>query len=268
MTFDLESKGVVFVTGAGSGIGRSIALALADAGWAVGVFDRDPDGAQSTVAEITRGIPDKAVCLIGDVTHATDVETAVAATVARFGPLTAAVANAGIWMPGSALDLSDEEWDRAISVNLTGAFLTARAAMKHLVGRDGSSFVAVSSDAGVTGSQNCAAYIASKHAVIGLVRSLALDFGPRGVRSNAVCPGFVSTPLADEVFTSGSAELKAARQAEVPLGRFAEPREIGDLVAFLLSPQASFINGASILCDGGSSSGYFHAEAFNGETLR
>lgn len=174
-------------------------------------------------------------------TRAADVDAAVAATVSRFGPLTAAVANAGIWMPGSVVDLSDEDWQRAISVNLTGTFITARSTMKHLIQRPGSSFVAISSDAGVTGSQNCAAYVASKHATIGLVRSLALDFGPKGVRSNAVCPGFVSTPLADEVFQSAPAELKAAREAEIPLGRFAEPHEVGNLVAFLLSGQASFL---------------------------
>src|SRR5262249_5304317 len=152
---------------------------------------------------------------------------AVRRTTDAFGPLGAAVANAGIWAPGDALAVSEDVWNRALAVNATGAFHTARAALAEMLEqRRGGALGASASDVGVQGSQGCAAYVASKHAVVGLFRTLALDFGPRGIRSNVVCPGFVETPLADDVFRDAPAERLAARQSEVPMGRFASPREV------------------------------------------
>ena len=119
-------------------------------------------------------------------------------------------------------------------------------------------FVAVASDVGVQASQRCAAYVAGKHAVVGLVRSLALDFGPRGIRSNVVCPSFVETAMAEEALAGVPEHAVAARRTEVPLERFAQARQVAGAIRFLVGPDASFINGVTLLCDGGATAGYFH----------
>lgn len=258
-----------FVTGAGSGIGRAVAIALARSGYGVGVFDVDADGAEATVAAIAAGGGPPCIALPGDVTSPDEVAAAVRCTVDALGPLTAAVANAGIWAPGDALAVAEDVWHRALAINATGTFHTARAAVTAMLehGRGGS-LVGIASDVGVHGSQGCAAYVASKHAVVGLFRTLALDFGPRGIRSNVVCPGFVETPLADEVFRGASDELLETRRAEIPLGRFARPQEVADMVAYLVAERSSFVNGAVLLCDGGATTGYFHTTGAGGRPGR
>lgn len=250
---------VAFVTGAGSGIGRAVAVKLAARGAGVGLFDRSEPGLAATAATV-RAAGGRALELPGDVREEEAVATAVTATTAELGPLRTAVAAAGIELIGDISVITLNDWSRVIEVNLTGVFLTARHTIPRLQEAGGGSFTAIASDAGIQGAQGFAAYCASKHGVIGLVRALALDHGPAGVRANAVCPGFVETPMADRIF-AGQSEVERERwRNTVPLGRFARAEEVADAVAHLASPQASYVNGHTYVLDGGSTAGYFDSE--------
>jgi len=247
---------VAFVTGAGSGIGRATALRLAARGARLGLFDISAAGLAETAAAI-RPTGVEVLELVGDVADPTQVESAAGSTVEQLGPLRTAVAAAGIEVLGTAPDLSLLEWSRAIEVNLTGVFLTAKYAIPQLEASGGGAFVALSSDAGIQGAAGFAAYCASKHGVIGLVKSLALDHGPRGVRCNAVCPGFVETPMAERIFADLPEAERERWRGTVPLGRFGRPEEVADAIAHLSSPQASYVNGHTYVIDGGGTAGYF-----------
>jgi meso-butanediol dehydrogenase/(S,S)-butanediol dehydrogenase/diacetyl reductase len=142
-----------------------------------------------------------------------------------------------------------------IATNLTGTFLTARFALPHLLS-GGGAFVAVSSDAGLQGAPAYAAYCASKHGVAGLVRAMALDHGPQGVRCNAVCPGFTWTPMAERLLGDDARE-RSFWEGAVPLGRFGRPEEIADVIAHLSSPEAAYTNGLLYAADGGGTAGFF-----------
>ncbi len=248
----------VMVTGAASGIGNAIATTLARAGYYVGLFDRNSTGLANTAARIAELGSGRSVSFVGDVTDEAALADAVASLDGSAGRLVAAVASAGIWMPGTVIDTSEHAWRRTLDVNLTGTFLLAKAATTVMTHNGSGRFVAIASDVGLQGSQGCAAYVAAKHAVVGLVKSMALDLAGANVRSNAVCPGFVATPMADQVFANASAHTVDARHAAQPFGRFGRPAEIADLVHYLISDRSSFVNGAAITCDGGSSAGYFH----------
>ncbi|HYJ21886.1 MAG TPA: SDR family NAD(P)-dependent oxidoreductase [Solirubrobacterales bacterium] len=252
----MPSSRVAFVTGAGSGIGRATALRLAADGADLGLFDLSAEGLAATAAEL-RSHGRRALELVGDVTDPAQVENAVIATTGQLGPLRTAVAAAGVEVLGSAPEIALDDWRRSIDVNLNGVFLTARYAIPWLEDSGGGSFVAISSDAGLQGASGFAAYCAAKHGVIGLVRALALDHGPHGVRCNAVCPGFVETPMAERIF-GGLPESERERwRGTVPLGRFGRPEEVADAVAHLTSPQASYVNGHTYVIDGGGTAGYF-----------
>jgi meso-butanediol dehydrogenase / (S,S)-butanediol dehydrogenase / diacetyl reductase len=248
------SAGAAAITGAGNGIGEATALELASRGYDVGLLDLSEAAAEATADEVRRR-GGRAFVAAGDVASPTFVEEAVAATVARFGPLDAAVACAGIEMPGNALKVDLEQWRRAFAVNVDGVLHLARAAIPAM-GPAGGAFVAVSSDAGVTGARSCAAYVAAKHAVVGLLRSLALDFGRRGVRSNVVAPAFVETAMTDRIL-AGSEEIRTAYERVIPMERFATPTEVARVVAHLVSADASYTNGHVYLDDGGETAGLY-----------
>jgi meso-butanediol dehydrogenase / (S,S)-butanediol dehydrogenase / diacetyl reductase len=165
------------------------------------------------------------------------------------------VAGAATEMPGAVLEITGEAWDREIAVTLTGVFNTARATLTDLLRTQGS-FVAVASDAGIAGFQDAAAYVAAKHGVVGLVRAMALDYGPRGVRSNAVCPGPTNTPMLVRLGRSRPEELRRYA-AYVPLGRVAEPSAVAEAIAHLTSVAACHTNGLAYVVDGGSHAGQF-----------
>jgi meso-butanediol dehydrogenase / (S,S)-butanediol dehydrogenase / diacetyl reductase len=247
--------GVVFITGAGSGIGRATALRHAARGDAVGIFDLSREGAAETAALIGEAGGDASFA-VGDVASAEDLARAVAELTEQHGPLTAAVANAGIEMIGTVLETSEERWQRAISLMLTGTFLTARATLPGLIEQRGC-FVAVASDAGVTGFQNWAPYVAAKHGIVGLVRAMALDHGPQGVRVNVVCPGPSLTPMNERVLEGVAPERAAELAAEVPLGRHAEPAAVADVIAHLTSAEARHTNGLVYMVDVGAGAGHF-----------
>lgn len=246
------------VTGAASGIGRETALALARRGAAVALLDRDGAKTKAVAEEITRG-GGIALALATDVADSAQMKAAIDKAAASHGGLDTVVAAAGIAITGSVLQMTEADWHRTIAVNLTGPYLTARHAVPHLLERGGGSYVAISSDAGIRGSMGFAAYCASKHAVIGLVRCLALDHGHQGIRSNAVCPSFVDTPMADQLLSDDNVPEKTFYERRVPLGRFARAAEVARVILHLSSPEASYTNGMFYVIDGGTTAGTYTA---------
>jgi NAD(P)-dependent dehydrogenase (short-subunit alcohol dehydrogenase family) len=239
---------VALVTGGGTGIGAAIARRLAADGYQVAVTGRRP----APIEEIARETGGLAV--VADTGVAADVDRAVAETVARFGGLDALVLNAGIGGVGSLLDLAQETFEDVFRVNVTGAFLTARAAIPHLLERQGA-IVGISSVSGLRAAPESLAYCSSKAALAMLVQCIALDHGPAGVRANCLCPGWVRTPMADaemDALGRGSREeAYAAATQDVPLRRASAPAEIAGAVVWLLSDDAAYVNGAVIPIDGG-----------------
>ena len=254
MSAQSDGPKVAFVTGGGSGIGRATALRLARGGAALALFDRDLGAAEGVAAEIEEG-GGRALALAGDVTASADLEAAVGRTVAELGGLDATAACAGIETFGTVESTTDADWERALAVNLTGVMLTARHAVPAMVAGGGGAFVAISSDLGVRGAKESLAYAASKHGVIGVVRCLALDHIGQGVRSNAVCPSLVRTPMAERIFDQVGEDEQQEWERSMPAGRFARPEEIADVIHHLLSPTSSYTNGLVYMVDAGASVG-------------
>lgn len=246
------------VTGAASGIGRETALALAGRGAAVALLDRDGAKAQALADTIARD-GGRAVAIAVDVSDSAQMKAAVDRAASAHGGIDTVIAAAGIAITGSVLQMSEADWHRTMAVNLTGPYLTARHSIPHLLERSKGSYVAISSDAGIRGSMGFAAYCASKHAVIGLVRCLALDHGHQGIRSNAICPSFVDTPMADQLLADDNVPEKAFYERRVPLGRFAQAAEVAKVALHLSSAEASYTNGMFYVIDGGTTAGTYTA---------
>jgi meso-butanediol dehydrogenase / (S,S)-butanediol dehydrogenase / diacetyl reductase len=248
------TKPVAVITGGGSGIGRATAMELASRGYAVGVLDVSGPGSEAVARDIARA-GGQAHAVAVDVTRADDVAIAIGDVVERLGDLEVAVACAGIVVMGEAATMDLDEWRRAFSVNLDGVMHTARAAIPLIQrGGRGGAFVAVASDAGVLGATGWSPYVASKHAVVGLVRCMALDYGPENIRCNIVAPAFVDTPMTDRIFAGAEAERPHWEQ-RIPLRRFAAPEEVAKAIAHLASSDASFTNGLVYMVDGGETAG-------------
>jgi NAD(P)-dependent dehydrogenase (short-subunit alcohol dehydrogenase family) len=242
---------VAFITGAASGLGRACALRLAGEGAVVAVTDRDLEGSQKVVAEIEE-LGSRGLALELDVTDSAAVEAAIAASVEALGPIDCAVNNAGVSPPARLVAEYDETtWDQVMDVNVRGVFLCIKHELAHMVPRKSGSIVNVSSIAGlrvpITG---VASYAASKHAVAGLTKAAARDYAPTGIRVNAICPGHMRTPMI-EGFFGANPEAEQALNARIPMGRISEPGEVAAAVAFLLSEDASFVTGETLLADGG-----------------
>ncbi len=241
----LEGKCAV-VTGAGRGLGASVAELFAREGARVVVSDVDGTSAHGTARRIVDA-GGEAVGLHADVTSAADAERLMQTAVERFGGLDVLVNNAGIASAGSVCEVTPEEWDRVMAINLKGSYLCSRFAVAHMARSGGGSIVCISSASGVIGQQAQVAYNVSKHGVIGLVRCMALDHAADGIRVNAVCPGVMRTPMLDAL----SAEQLEALEKMHPLGRVAGPAEIAQAVLHLAGEESSFTTGAVFLVDGG-----------------
>lgn len=241
---------VAFVTGAGTGIGRATALAFARAGASVvatGLSERDVQGTTQLIDELGG----RALALKCDVTRTEDVQRALGKTIESFGRLDFAFNNAGVEQAVTATaDLSEEEWDRIINVNLRGVFLCMKHEIPLILAQGGGAIINTSSGAGVKGFAGGAAYVAAKHGVIGLTRSAALDYASSRLRINAVCPGIIATPMMDRV-TAGTAEGRQRVISQEPVGRMGQPEEIAAAVVWLCSELAAFVVGHAMVIDGG-----------------
>ena len=239
------------VTGGGTGIGAAVARRLAADGYAVAVTGRRAGPIEEVAAEIG------GLAVVADTGVAADADRAVSETVERFGGLDALVCNAGIGGEGSLRDLDPTTWDEVLRTNLTGAFLMARAAIGQLAARRGS-IVTIASASGLRASPASLAYCTSKAGLVMLTQCIGVDHGPEGVRANCVAPGWVRTPMADEEIDVLAERLGVDREAayaeitvDVPLRRVASSEEVAATVAWLVSDDASYVNGAVLTVDGG-----------------
>lgn len=245
---------VALITGGASGIGRCVAQSLAARGVAVAMVDYDRDGADAVASGIVAA-GGRAAAYEANVAVASEVERAVHAAVAEFGRLDVVCNNAGTISTGSVLDAGEDDWDRCFAVNAKGTFLVSRAAIPALRAAGGGAIVNVASIAALVGMPTVAAYCASKGAVVALTRSMAVDLAQYGIRVNAVCPGTVLTPMAEQMMVVRGGGDRAAgiaqASAKYPIGRLGTPAEIADVVCFLAGPGASFVTGAVLAADGG-----------------
>jgi NAD(P)-dependent dehydrogenase (short-subunit alcohol dehydrogenase family) len=247
---------VVVITGGGGGIGRATAVHLAGEGAQIVLVDRAADALAASASAVERA-GGTALAVEADVTRRADVDRYVAAARERFGGIDAFFNNAGILGPIAPLvDCPEDEFDRVIAVNLKGVWLGLRAVGALMMARGSGAIVNTASIAGLRSAANLVAYAASKHGVVGLTRTAAVEFARRGVRVNAICPAPIETAMADELEQrwgrGDPATFRKRMSATIPLGRYGKPEEVAPLVVFLLSDEASYLNGGLYTVDGGS----------------
>ncbi len=242
----LQGK-VAFITGGGSGIGRACAIGFAAEGARVAIIERNNAHADE-VAQIVRGAGGEAIALGVDVSDGAAVKEAVRVTVETFGSLDCAVNSAGIGSSASLFaEVPDDDWDAQIAVNLNGVRFSMKHQLIQMRKQRGGAIVNIASGAGITGVPRSGGYGAAKHAVVGITRVAALDHAKEGIRVNAICPGYILTPM-----TAETAKLRKLDAAELcPIGRAGEPHEIADAAAWLCSERASFVTGVALPVDGG-----------------
>jgi NAD(P)-dependent dehydrogenase (short-subunit alcohol dehydrogenase family) len=246
----LDNK-VVLVTGAGAGIGAVTAQAFASAGAAVVVADVNVEGGTETVEKITAS-GGQASFHQTDVTDTTSVQALVAHAVSTFGALHFAHNNAGILGPSAKLaDTSEDDWDKVLRVNLTGVFLGMKHEIPAIMASGGGAIVNTSSFSGLVAVPFASPYVASKHGVVGLTKAAAVEYGRKGVRVNAVCPGTARTQMNIQRAADSPAMEKAMTDI-TPMKRLAEPEEVANAVVWLCSAEASFVNGHALSVDGGA----------------
>jgi NAD(P)-dependent dehydrogenase (short-subunit alcohol dehydrogenase family) len=245
----LEDK-VALVTGGGSGIGRASALVYAREGARVGVADLDDEGGQKTVAMIEKA-GGRAFFFRADVSRAIEVEAFVNRVVTSYGPLACAHNNVGVTGERVFLiECTEENWEHVINTSLKSTWLCMKAEIPLMLKHGGGAIVNTSSTAGLLGFRKGAAYAASKHGVLGLTKSAALEYAANGIRVNAVCPGMIDTPAIERAI-AGNAKTAARYRALSPIGRMGTPEEIAEVVLWLSSDAASFVNGHALVADGG-----------------
>lgn len=245
--FSLTGR-VALVTGTSRGLGRAIALALGDAGAAVACTARALDHAEATASAI-RAAGGRAAAFRLDVMRAPDIEAAVRQTEAALGPVDVLVNNAGITLEKQTLEVSDEEWERVLTTNLTSMFRCARAVVPGMIERGRGKIINIGSMYGTLGVSRYAAYCASKAAVEGLTRSLAAEWARHGIQVNCLAPGYMNTDIPREALADE--KTRSLFLSKVPVRRIGEPEETGALAVYLASSASDFMTGQTLYLDGG-----------------
>ena len=249
MAGQLDGK-VALITGAGSGIGRASALAFAREGAKVAVADIVVEGGEETV-RMVKEAGGEAFFIKVDVSNAADVEAMVNTVVDTYGRIDCAYNNAGIEGRLASTDEYPEDvFDKVIDINLTGVWLCMKYELPHMLKQGGGAIVNTASGAGLIGVAGMSAYVASKHGVVGLTKTAALEYAKSGIRVNAVCPGLIQTPMVERI-TADQPQLGEALVAAEPVGRTGKPEEIAESVVWLSSDAASFVTGHAMSVDGG-----------------
>jgi NAD(P)-dependent dehydrogenase (short-subunit alcohol dehydrogenase family) len=247
-SLDLTGKTII-VTGSGSGIGRATAKLLAARGASVTVADVNDDGGSETVEQIAKE-GGKSAFVHADVSEEENVKELVAKTVETFGGLSGAFNNAGVEAGAKLHETSTADWNRTVGVNLTGTFLCMKYEIGYLLEHGGGSIVNTSSLAGFKAVPNLAAYVATKHGVVGLTRTASMDYAARGIRVNVILPGTIRTPMLEAAFQDKV--LAKAIEDALPIGHVGEPIDIAEQAAWLLSDASKYTTGSQFFVDGGS----------------
>jgi len=245
------SDRVAFLTGAGSGIGRAVALAFVKRGARVVIVDISARNGEETL-EIVRKAGGDAIFHQTDVTRATEVEAAVNQTIQAYGHLDCAFNNAGIeGIMASTVDFREEQWDQVINVNLKGVWLCMKYEIRQMLKQGCGTIVNTASAAGLVGFPPSAPYAASKHGVLGLTKSIAVEYAKAGIRINAICPGIILTSLVEHHIAENPQMVDRYIET-TPIGRMGSPDEVAETVVWLCSEAASFITGSPVIVDGGA----------------
>jgi len=247
----LTSK-VALVTGAASGIGRATALTFAREGAKLVIADMNEEGGQQTVHMITENGGD-AIFVRVDVSNATEVEAMISKAVETYGRLDCAHNNAGVtqraYPPTS--EFPEDDWHRVLAINLTGVWLCMKYEIPQMLKQGAGAIVNTASVAGLVGLAGRSAYVASKHGVVGITRTAALEYATQGIRINCVCPGYIRTPMVAYVIQHEGSQLEEQMIVREPIGRLGTPEEIAEAVIWLCSDAASFVTGHTMTVDGG-----------------
>ena len=242
---------VALVTGSGRGIGKAIAMKLAEKGATLVINDvGDSAPAEQTVAEI-KNLNRQAIVVMADVSSSADVNRMVETAIATYRKVDILVNNAGITRDQLTMKMTDEEWDKVLAIDLKSVFLCTRAVLRPMLKQRSGRIISMSSVVGIIGNTGQANYAAAKAGIIGFTRTIAKEVASRGITVNAVAPGFIDTPMTQTL----PAERKQALLANIPLGYLGTPRDIAETVAFLASEEARYITGQVITVDGGISLG-------------
>lgn len=243
------SHKTAIVTGAGTGIGRACAIALAQAGANVTLVGRR----RTPLEDTAREIGGNALVLDADVTQTADIDRVIRETIAHFGSLNVLLNNAGILHIGTAEQITEAQWDQTFNVNVRAVWLFSRAVLPAMRSQKGGSIINIASTLGINGARNRAAYAPSKGAVVLLTKSMALDHGPENIRVNAICPSFIETELTAKAInnTPDPAAARRERVAAHPIGRLGNPEDVAGLAVYLAGDESSWVTGATFPVDGG-----------------
>jgi 3-oxoacyl-[acyl-carrier protein] reductase len=245
------SERVAIVTGGGRGIGRAIAIKLAETGATVVINDVGDSKPAESVAEEIRKIGRESMVVLADVSQSAEVASLVDNTVGKYGKVDILVNNAGITRDQLIMRMSDDEWDKVLGINLKGVFLCSKAVLRPMMKQRWGRIISISSIVGLIGNAGQANYASAKAGIIGLTRTIAKEVASRGITANAIAPGFIDTPMTQQL----PEERKQELMNQVPLGYLGTPRDIAEVVAFLASEEARYITGQVITVDGGISLG-------------
>ena len=247
---DLTAK-IAVVTGSGRGIGREIALRLAEAGADVVVNDFGaPEPANETV-EMIKKLQRKSLVAMGDVSQSSDVNRIIDMTVAAFGKIDILVNNAGVTRDQLLIRMSDEDWDKVLAVDLKSVFLCTRAALRHMIRQRSGRVISISSIVGIIGNAGQANYASAKAGIIGFTKAIAKEVASRNITVNAIAPGFIDTAMTQQL----PEERRQEMASKIPAGVLGTPRDVAEAVAFFASNEARYITGQVLTVDGGISLG-------------